>query len=202
MIMCTDCANNAPLTDLKVCLVCEKTKCCCENAFSYLICPFYYEMGSDNAIRDLKFHHNRLNARKLAIYLSETVLKSNDKFNIIIPIPLYQKDYRQRGYNQSELLAKHVSKNLEIPMMNDILLKVRKTKKQHNLNMEERKNNLKNAFEVKNKDKLKNKTILLVDDVFTTGTTMNTCSDILMKNGAKQVICLAVAKTRNNPRIL
>ncbi len=200
-IMCDNCAKHAPFINSTSCTVCEKEECSCEHTFSKLICPFYYEMGCDNAVRDLKFHHNRLNARKLAIYLAQAVLKNGVKIDIILPIPLYPKDYRQRGYNQSELLAKHVSNHLQIPMKHDVLLKVKKTLKQHDLNMEERKNNLNDAFLVKQPELIKDKTVLLVDDVFTTGMTMETCSKILINNGAQQVIGLAVAKTRRSSSI-
>lgn len=201
-ILCEKCEKNIPFTSSEVCLVCQKSECICENHFSYIIAPFFYGMGSDNAIRDLKFNGNRLNARKLSLFMSEYINKNGEKIDIIIPIPLYYKDYYKRGYNQSELLAKHISKRLCVQTSNKILFKTKKTEKQHDLNMKERQTNLNNAFNVKNKNLIKDKVVLLIDDVFTTGATMNCCSKTLIDSGAKKVIGLVAAKTINKIKTL
>lgn len=201
-ILCQKCEADIPFTSDDVCLICQKSECICENYFSYIIAPFFYGMGSDNAIRDLKFNGNRLNARKLSLFMSEYMNKNSENVDIIIPVPLYYKDYYKRGYNQSELLAKHISKRLNVKMSNKILLKTKKTKKQHDLNMQERQINLNNAFIVENKELIRDKVILLVDDVFTTGATMNCCSQVLINSGAKKVIGLVAAKTINKIKTL
>lgn len=198
-LICDNCNKNVPFTDLSKCLICGKSECTCENYFRYLIAPFYYELGVDVAIKDLKFKNNLHNAKKLAICMANCIKETSlDKtIDIIIPAPLHKDDYADRGFNQAYELSKEVSKLINKPTYNDILIKIKKTKKQHELSARERYKNLIGAFKVKNKNKLLGKKVLLIDDVFTTGSTMNTCSKELIESGAKEIICLVVAKTKN-----
>jgi competence protein ComFC len=114
--------------------------------------------------------------------------------HLLVPVPLAKKKLRRRGFNQSEEIAKVLSENLKIPMMTNILLKNRETKTQMKLSREERTTNIKDAFFVENKELLKDKEILLVDDVYTTGATMEECVRVLKRAGAKAVWGVAVAR--------
>ncbi len=197
-LRCETCQRDAPRTDPSVCVVCEKKDCICHTAFDCALAPFFYEMGVEKAVRDLKFHNNLLNARKLGQDMAECLRRSPawGRVQLLIPVPLYDRDYWKRGYNQAEELGKWVSRATGIPMDAEVLEKIRKTGKQHELGARERRTNLTGAFRVSAPEKLRGKTVLLVDDVLTTGTTMDVCARALKESGAEGVICLAAAKTR------
>ena len=117
------------------------------------------------------------------------------KYDIIISVPMYKKKKNQRGYNQSELIAKETAKKVEnIEYRNDILIKIRNTAKQSSLNKEQRKENLKNAYAVNNNEYILNKNILIFDDIYTTGSTANECAKTLIEAGAKDVGILTIAR--------
>ena len=116
------------------------------------------------------------------------------KYDIIIPVPIHKKRKRQRGYNQSELIAKEIAKKTKIKYEPKCLVKKINTKPQSLLNKNDRRRNIKNAYKINNKEKLQDKKIILFDDIYTTGSTVNECSRILIKNGAKEVLVLTLAK--------
>ena len=113
---------------------------------------------------------------------------------IIIPIPLNQKRLKWRGFNQSEEIAKNLSTYLKIPFIKNVLIKNKKTSFQSKLNKKERENNLLNAFSC-NKE-IKNKKILLIDDIYTTGSTMEECAKTLKAFGAEKVIGITIARSK------
>ena len=115
------------------------------------------------------------------------------KNGILIPIPSDKKKMEERGYNQSEELAKELSKFLEIPVATDVLIKIKSTKPQAESTKTEREKNLVGAFQIKNPETISGKKIFLVDDVYTTGSTMNECAKVLKDSGSKSVwgICIA-----------
>ena len=114
--------------------------------------------------------------------------------SILIPVPMEKKKMKNRGYNQSEELAKELSKILQIPLSLNNLIKIKQTLPQIKLSAKERQENLKNAFSINNPEELKNKKIFLVDDVYTTGSTMEECAKTLKESGAKQVWGIAIAR--------
>jgi ComF family protein len=117
------------------------------------------------------------------------------KYDIIIPVPISKQRKRSRGYNQSEIIAKEISKQIEeLEYRNDILFKIKNTLPQSLLDKEKRGQNIKGAYLVKNAELIKNKKILLLDDIFTTGNTVNECSRVLKLDGAKQIGVLTLAK--------
>jgi len=116
--------------------------------------------------------------------------------DLIIPVPLHKKRRRRRGYNQSEIIAKHLSKVYCLPMSSQILIKTKNTVPQMKLSKKLRIKNLTDSFSSKNIHILKNKNIMLVDDVITTGTTLNTCAKKLIKAGAKKVFVFTLARTK------
>lgn len=113
---------------------------------------------------------------------------------ILIPIPLAKRRLRRRGFNQSEEIAKKLSENLEIPVAGGCLLKIKETSLQMELSKEMRMENIKGVFAVENAKIIKGKKILLVDDVYTTGSTMEECAKILKASGAKEVWGVTVAR--------
>lgn len=117
------------------------------------------------------------------------------KYDIIIPVPIHKKRMKIRGYNQSDLIVKEITKKIDdIRLENNVLLKIQNTKPQSTLNKLERNENAKNAYMVKNVDKVKNKSVLLFDDIFTTGNTVNECSRLLKLSGAKDIGIITLAK--------
>ena len=118
-------------------------------------------------------------------------LKFKKKYDIIIPVPMYKTKKDTRGYNQAEVLAKELG---GVPMKNDVLIKIIDTKKQSTLNKEERSQNLIGAYKIQNSEIIQNKNIILIDDIFTTGSTVNECSKILKQAGAYEICVLTIAK--------
>jgi len=119
---------------------------------------------------------------------------SNLSSFVLVPIPLYVKRLKWRGFNQAEEIAKELSRFLNIFLFSNCLIKIKKTLPQIELNHEQRKENIKDAFFVKNHELVKNKKILLVDDVYTSGSTMEEAAKILKRAGAKEVIGIVVAR--------
>lgn len=110
----------------------------------------------------------------------------------LVPIPLSAKKQRQRGFNQAALIAREVSRCTGIAVYENLLFRVRDTRAQKELNSQERKNNLKRAFKTKaNKVQLDH--ILLIDDIYTTGSTMNEAAEELKRSGAGEVYCLSLS---------
>lgn len=132
-----------------------------------------------------------------ALGIYELIKKYNISGNIdfIIPVPMYKSDKAKRGYNQCELIAKELSHISGIPHKFNIVFKIRKTPHQKELSRKERKANLKNAFKVKNPEKISGKNILLIDDVCTTGSTLSEIAGLLKNNGAGKVFCFTYCRT-------
>lgn len=116
--------------------------------------------------------------------------------DIIIPVPLHPKRQRQRGFNQSALLAKEIGKNTGVVVDEHVLIRNKYTPAQAGLDKFQRMHNLRDAFAVKDPSVVKGKVILLVDDVFTTGSTVDECSRALLKAGAEGVYVLTLATGR------
>lgn len=113
---------------------------------------------------------------------------------IFMPIPLFKKKEKQRGYNQSAILAEILAIYYHLPLQKNNLIKIKNTKSQTEFNKQKREQNIANAFAVKNPDLIFKKTIFLVDDVFTTGSTMEECAKTLKLAGAKKVFGIVVAR--------
>ena len=162
---------------------------------NYLISLFSY-----GEIRDkmLKFKFN--DEPYIYHYFVELIVRKKEitnilkKSDLIIPVPMYCLKRWKRGYNQSELIAKGISKETGIKINTNILIKNRNTKTQSLLTAEERKNNLKDCFGIKNKDLLENKNILLIDDIYTTGTTVEECIMKLNRGNPKEINIFVVAR--------
>lgn len=116
-------------------------------------------------------------------------------FNVIIPVPIHKKRYKSRGYNQSELIAKEISKKIEnIELKTDVIEKTKNIKPQSTLTKNQRIENVKNAYQLLKKTDLKNKKVLLLDDVYTTGSTVNECAKILSKSNCQKIGIITFAK--------
>jgi ComF family protein len=122
-------------------------------------------------------------------------LISQHKVEFIVPVPLHYIRLRQRGFNQAALLAKRLGATLKISVDYSCLKRSRWTAPQTGLSRRQRAVNVKGAFELIKPEKVRGKSVLLLDDVLTTGETVNQCSRVLKKGGASEVIVLTVART-------
>ncbi len=123
-------------------------------------------------------------------YLAQTI--RSWRIDLIVPVPLHKSRKRTRGYNQAELLSKALGRRLCLPVSPDCVVRCRKTISQKELNRSQRQNNLKNAFKMNEVD-VQLKGVLLVDDIYTTGSTADAVASVLKKAGAARVYVLTVA---------
>lgn len=113
--------------------------------------------------------------------------------DMVLPMPMHYKKYMKRGFNQSEIIAKSLAEEINVPVVKDVLTKEMATTSQTNKSRMQRQDNVKNVFKVKKADLIKGKHILLVDDVVTTGATIESCGNELLKNGASQISVFSLA---------
>lgn len=117
-----------------------------------------------------------------------------EKYDIIIPVPTHKKRKNKRGYSQTELIAKYISKRTGIVFGKDVLNKIKNNVSQTEVNKTEKAQNVKNAFTINNIEKIKGKKVILFDDVYTTGSTVNECSRVIKKANVKDIFVLTIAK--------
>jgi len=113
---------------------------------------------------------------------------------MIMAVPLHPKRLREREFNQSILLAREISKALKLPLILNNLQRIRWTRPQIELKGKERLMNVKGAFTLRDPKEVKGKSILLIDDVYTTGATVQECSKVLKKAGAEKIYVLTLAR--------
>jgi len=161
-----------------------------------------YESGLRELIHLLKYDRVRPAANVLGRMLMEATADLLPLFAgpaLVVPVPLHASKLRQRGFNQSESIARAALKLNPSPsrfeLAADILQRVRETQSQIGLSRHQRRENMRGAFSVANPGKLAEREILLVDDVFTTGTTASECARVLRKAGAAKVYVATVART-------
>lgn len=162
--------------------------------YKAVIAPYYYMDSVQQGVLNFKMHEMPFLAKMQGKEISKAVkLHYNDiDFDFVTYVPMRFRDEQRRGFNQSKLLAEIVSKECNIPL-EDVLVKAKKTKKQKRQNAEDRFINVYNAFKVKSGFDVSDATVLLIDDVKTTGATLNSCALTLKANGAKAVYCAAFA---------
>ncbi|MCB2293195.1 ComF family protein [Clostridium algoriphilum] len=155
---------------------------------------FYYSSIVKELIIRLKYKNDFICGEILAEYMLQLVKKSDLQFDLISYVPMTKKGLKNRGYNQGEYLANYLSKSLDIPVVSS-LIKTENVKDQIGLSGEERWDNMKECFEIKENELMKNKNILLVDDVITTGATAFHCARRLKENGVNNIFILTIAKS-------
>ncbi len=172
---------------LKSCPICEEKPVPWEDLRFYA----NYDTILKDIIRYAKFHNKFIYTKTLADIILP-LIKEIDDFDMLIPIPMHTHKLRERGYNQCHEIAKHLNKTAHIPYESQALFKVKETKPQSSLERKKRLTNLKNAFNA-DKSKLEGKTILLLDDVSTTGSTLREATKCLLKAGARKVYVIYIA---------
>jgi competence protein ComFC len=219
--LCTDCSKKLEFNRSQYCLECKTENkngqfChhCQKNYFldGVLIAGNYDNILLNKLIKMCKYHFIKNIATILGMYLStflqnrkineilfnqyqqDQTINSNDTENIlIIPVPLHKKRLRWRGFNQSTEMAKIISKELNYKIDNNNLVRVKNNQAQVKLNEKQRRENLKNCFSWFG-ESLQGKNIILIDDVVTTGSTLNECAKILKQSGANKIWGLVVMK--------
>ncbi len=146
-------------------------------------------------IHRFKYDKKILLGKRLAQSLGQVVAQDEDFANceLLIPVPLHPARYRERGFNQSEVLAEGVSRAMNLPLAKEILKRKKSTKDQTYLNVKQRAENVRDAFVVTQPEKINDKKVILVDDVITTGATLNECAKMLQKVGAKKIFAVTLA---------
>lgn len=207
--ICSDCTKDFDHLIPPLCSKCSKpldysssTMLCpdCvmdEKCFEKNISLFSYDGLVKKSIYNYKYHNKPYLYKMFGNMLFEYMVKNNYlDFDFITSVPLHASKMRDRGFNQSELLCVFLSKKLNIPYI-DMLKRVKKTSKQSEKSKEQRKISLNDAFTIKksrNINTIRSKNILLVDDVYTTGSTVNECSKILLKYGVNKVYSITIAR--------
>ena len=154
----------------------------------------YYGGVLKKLILNLKYHKSFIAGKVLADLLCQIIIEKKLSIDCICYVPISKDSLKKRGFNQCSVLAKNISSILDIPVI-DCLVKVKETKEQKLLGKEERMKNILDAFEIKNKEKLLKKNILLIDDVYTTGATINECKKNIEKCNINKIYLLTIAKS-------
>lgn len=156
--------------------------------------PFRFDGIMRQAIHQLKYQNLRALAAPLAQLLGEYLRAYPLSGEVLVPVPLHQKRLKERGYNQSHLLAKELSKLVNLPVVDGCLLRERYTPPQaRTSSVEERRNNVADAFVCRDQS-LRGKQVLLIDDVATSGATLDACAVVLKAAGASSVWGLVLAR--------
>ncbi|WZL73731.1 ComF family protein [Clostridiaceae bacterium 35-E11] len=192
---CEKCGK--PLSDfyfLELCLDCIGHKHDFTKGFSCVA----YDDEMKQLVHRLKYKKERYLAYHMAEMMTDKLRKQGIKeIDCIIPVPLYKRKQRQREFNQAQILAMYIGKNMGWVVDCKNLIRIKDTVPQNALSKEERRNNLKDAFRMVSQAAFMGKTILLVDDVYTTGSTVDACSQELMKAKPKEIFVISFATGRN-----
>jgi ComF family protein len=193
-LLCEDCWHRLPQLDEELETITDlKSKYRERIYFTHTLSVWKFDPHLQTIIHHLKYQNFKSLAENIGIFMAEKIKRSGILNNdaLLIPVPLHKTRVRERGYNQSELLCKVIAAETGVGYDAKILKRIRYTQSQTKLNAANRSVNVKNAFKVSQREKIAKKTILLVDDVITTGATINACAKELVKNGAKEVIIIS-----------
>lgn len=161
--------------------------------FDQAIAAGTFEGQLREAIHLLKYRPARALGSPLAKWMSDQV-RLVHPLDVVMPVPLHPKRLRQRGFNQAVLLGQGVAERFGLLFSFDNLTRVRHTRPQVELTGRERTENVRNAFDIAQPARIEGKRVLLVDDVFTTGATLNECSRVLKQAGARSVTAFTLAR--------
>ncbi len=186
---CKKCGKQISVMEKEYCYDCTKF----QHAFSSGIGLFLYQEPLKGALMRFKFHGRK----EYGIFLGRLMRTYGASFlaqiqpDVIIPVPIHKKKYYTRGYNQAEVLAREMSRGLSIPVRTDLVLRKKFTKAQKELGKKERKKNLEKAFCV-NSQAAQYERVLLVDDIYTTGSTIHAIGKKLREQGVEQVYFISL----------
>lgn len=190
--ICKECSNNIERLDREV------------EIDSPYIKKIYYSLSYNRFIRemvkDYKYNGKNYLYKPFAELMLKTIKskKIAQDIDIVLYVPTHKRKQALRGYNQAELLANYISESLGKVLLKNNLIKTKWTKEQSHSTKIDRIINLKDSFQIRNPNEIEGKRVLLVDDIITTGVTMDECSRVLINNGAREVIGLALTSSKNN----
>jgi len=167
-----------------------------EKYFKELLYIFKYEGIIRKTILKYKFQEGSYLYKTFVNFIlkNQKFFEFIKSYDTIVPVPISKKRYKERGYNQSYLIAKEISKKTKLELQNRCIIKSKNVIEQSKLNKEEREKNIKGVYEIIDKENLQNKRIILVDDIYTTGNTVNECCRILQKAQPKSISVIVIAK--------
>ncbi len=202
--LCSDCIENLPFARGHICLNCgvplkDESDYCnrCQNQKSAFVknrAPFVYDGEVKRLIYKFKFRKKKYIAQTLGALMADKYLECDMDADIIVFVPMADSEVKKRGFNQAELLANEVGERLNMPVL-PALVKIKDTSEQKRLKNNGRAKNLEGAFACIF-EHVKDRRVLLVDDIFTTGATANECAKTLLKAKARSVTVLTAAVTR------
>ncbi len=163
------------------------------------VSPFFYQGIFADAVKRFKFQEYTKSSDKLARVVCDSIRKryNTDEIDIITYVPMHPKKQKKRGFNQSELLAKDISKELNIPCKN-LLIKVKNNNEQHKCaSPAKRRDNVRDAYKAVKDETIKGKTILIIDDILTTGYTLGECAKTIEKYTDSTILCATVCAKNN-----
>ena len=200
--VCAECEEKAHFSGAgPLCLVCRSpigVTCGCERVYQTAIPEFYYWGMYTDLVKELIHEFKFMGHKYLGAYLIERSLgfitERASKFDcdIIVPVPMTEKDKANRGFNQAELIAAKLAEVCSIPVENSLLRKIRMTELQAKLGRESRWENVRGAFGVADNRLAQGKSVLIVDDIVTTGATCLEAARVLRNAGAKRVTVFAL----------
>lgn len=188
---CMKCGKQLENSTAEYCYDCGKKQHC----YNRGIAVYAYTEGIKQSLYRFKYQGKR----EYAVFYGAEAAKhckryiDRWKIDVMIPVPMYAAKEKKRGYNQAELFALELGKNLNIPVDADSLTRSKKTIPMKELNDIQRRKNVENAFHMK-ANVVKYKKILLIDDIYTTGATIDECAEVLRKHGAEEIyfLCLCI----------
>ena len=209
--LCSDCFNLIDILEYQFCPVCGKRvigqnvcKGCVKktNLDGIFSASPYSDFLVKKAIVRLKYEPYLKNLSKTLadLIITHFYLLHNNHIrgilqdSILIPVPISKDKMKIRNFNQAKEIARELSMKLQLPLFSDVLLKTKSTPQQVGLPLWKRKKNIKNAFVIFNSNKIISKKILLIDDVFTTGSTVEECAKTLKDAGAREVYAIVAAR--------
>jgi competence protein ComFC len=148
-----------------------------------------------DAVHLLKYSDRRSVVKKLSLFMEQSLAGAEQyrTADLILSVPLHPARKRERGYNQAQLLGQALGSLLDKPSPENIITRARHTQTQTKLNKQQRLENVRDIFTVRKPEQVKGKTVILIDDVLTTGATIGSCAGTLLNNGASQVLALTAA---------
>lgn len=198
---CTRCKQELPYNSGNVCEVCginipsagRCVRCNGKKVYEMARAPFLYDGAIKKIIHNFKYNNAKYLFKPMAKYMTDCYNKFNMQADVIVPIPLFKKRLKERGYNQAFKLGEEIGKVLNLPIING-LERIKDTPTQTTLDFKDRKNNVKGAFKALDKT-FKGKNVLLIDDVYTSGATLKEACKVLKSSGANKIYVLTLAHT-------
>jgi len=202
IVICSSCADTFIRVKRPYCEKCGlplKTEAACPKCRKWPLkierirSVFIYEGLARDAVHAFKYNNLKLLSKPLARLMADYLNADPMPADVLVPVPIHPRRMRQRGYNQAELLATELSKILEIPVWRKALVRISNTPSQISLKAEQRRRNVSNAFKCRDQG-IEGRSVLLIDDVCTTGATLNACAVALYKTKAASVRGLTLTR--------